>query len=193
MLAAALEFLLESLGALFVLALLLRFHMQWLRAPFRNPVGQAVMALTDFVVKPLRRVLPAWGGLDWASLAPAWLLQWLLLLALLWLRGFPLLVAGAAILPGVALWALVRLLALSLYLLMGVIFVQAILSWVNPYSPLASVLNALSAPFLGPLRRFLPPLGGSLDLSPLIALIVLQLCLMLPVAWLEMTVLELFR
>jgi YggT family protein len=193
MLAAALEFLLESIGALFVLALLLRFHMQWLRAPFRNPVGQAVMALTDFVVKPLRRFLPAWGGLDWASLLPAWLLQWLLLLALLWLRGFPLLVAGPVVLPGVALWALVRLLALSLYLLMGVIFVQAILSWVNPYSPLASVLNALSAPFLSPLRRILPPLGGTLDVSPLIALIVLQLCLMLPVAWLEMAVLGLFH
>lgn len=193
MLAAALQFLIESISSLFIMALLLRFYMQLMRAPFRNPVGQAVMALTDFVVKPLRRLIPGWGGLDVASLLPAWLVEFAVLLLVLWLKGFPLIVAAPTVLPGVALWAVVKLLALSLYLLMGVIFVQAILSWVSPYTPLTPVLNALSDPVLRPVRRLLPPIGGTLDLSPLVVLLALQFVLMLPVAWLEMMVVGMFR
>src|SRR5438445_13663287 len=85
MLYDALRFLIHIVFGLLVYAVLLRFLMQWLRAPFRNPLGQAVSALTDWAVKPMRRVIPGYGGYDWASLLLAWLLQalWLAVLAML--------------------------------------------------------------------------------------------------------------
>ena len=81
MLDQALKFLLDTVFGLLTYAFLLRFAMQWLRAPFRNPVGQALTALTDWAVKPLRRVLPGFRGLDWSTLFLAWLAQFLWLLA----------------------------------------------------------------------------------------------------------------
>ena len=83
MLTDALRFLINVAFGLFVYTALLRFIMQWMRAPFRNPVGQAVTALTDWAVKPMRKILPGFGGYDWASLVVAWLLQvvWLAALA----------------------------------------------------------------------------------------------------------------
>src|ERR1700733_13516540 len=84
MLTQALRFLIDTVFGFIVYAALLRFIMQWLRAPFKNPLGQAVAALTNWAVKPLRKVLPGFGGYDWASLFVAWLGQvlWLLALAL---------------------------------------------------------------------------------------------------------------
>src|ERR1051326_4060528 len=75
MLTDALRFLINVAFGLFVYTALLRFVMQWMRAPFRNPIGQAVTALTDWAVKPMRKILPRFGGYDWASLGAAWLLQ----------------------------------------------------------------------------------------------------------------------
>src|SRR3989442_2136616 len=72
----------------FVYALLLRFHMQWLRAPFRNPVGQFVSAVTDWIVRPARRIVPGLFGLDLASILIAWTVEALMLVLLYWLRGF---------------------------------------------------------------------------------------------------------
>ncbi|MEP6943556.1 MAG: YggT family protein, partial [Betaproteobacteria bacterium] len=71
------------------------------------------------------------------------------------------------------------------WIMIGAIFIQAILSWVAPDGPLAGVLNALTFRVLAPIRRVVPPIGGSLDLSPLIAIVLAQLILILPVAWLE--------
>jgi len=73
-----------------------------------------------------------------------------------------------------------------------VVLVQAVLSWVAPDGPLAGLLNALTFPFLRPVRKLVPPLGGTLDLSPLIVIVLAQLALMLPVAWLESTLMRLF-
>ena len=81
----------------------------------------------------------------------------------------------------------------SLWILIGAVFIQAILSWVAPDGPLAGVLNALTFRFLAPIRRTIPPLGGTLDLSPLIVIVLAQLVLMLPIAWLEQMVAQLFR
>lgn len=186
----ALRFLINTVFGLIVYTALLRFIMQWLRAPFRNPLGQATMALTDWAVKPLRRVLPGRGGYDWASLAVAWIGQ------MLWLGAI--VAMGAATFSGtlagyVAVLALVELVKAALWIMIGAIFVQAILSWVAPDGPLAGVLNALTFRVLAPIRRVLPPLGGTLDLSPLIAIVAGQLLLMLPVAWLEQAVAQVFR
>jgi YggT family protein len=190
MLNQALRFLIDTAFGFLVYAALLRFIMQWLRAPFRNPIGQAVTALTDWAVKPLRRLLPGFGGYDWASLLFAWIGQvlWLAALASLGSAEFSGTLAGYLL-----VLALVELLRASLWILIGAVFLQAILSWVAPDGPLAGVLNALTFRVLAPIRRVVPPLGGSLDLSPLIVIVLAQLALILPVAWLEQSLARLFQ
>ena len=191
MLDQALRFLLDTAFGIVTYAFLLRFLMQWLRAPFRNPLGQAVVALTDWAAKPVRRVVPGFRGLDASTLVLAWLAQFLWLVALALAVG-PGVLSGA-ILPMFVLLAMVELLKAMLWLLIIIVFAQAILSWTAPDGPFAGVLNALSFRFLAPIRRFIPPLGGTLDLSPLIVIVLAQLALMLPVAWLERAVVTLFR
>jgi YggT family protein len=190
MLNQALRFLIDTAFGFVVYAALLRFIMQWLRAPFRNPIGQAVTALTDWAVKPLRKLLPGFGGYDWASLVFAWLGQLLWLVALAALAGTEF---SATIAGYLAVLALVELIRASLWILIGAVFLQAILSWIAPDGPLAGVLNALTFRVLAPIRRVIPPLGGSLDLSPLIVIVLAQLALILPVAWLEQSLARLFQ
>jgi YggT family protein len=191
MLSTALAYLIDVVFGLFTYALLLRFVMQRMRAPFRNPLGQAVMALTDWIVKPLRRVLPGIAGIDWASVVAVVLFQfvWLLALYLAFGRGFALLGPGLAFLLVATLIALLKAL---LWIVIVVVFAQAILSWVAPDGPLAGVLNALTFPLLRPVRRVIPPIGGTLDLSPLIIIVVAQLLLITLVPWLESGATRLF-
>ena len=106
----ALQFLLKSIVDLFVLAALVRFFLQFFRAPFRNPLSEFVVALTDFAVKPLRRIIPGWHGLDLASLFLALGLEILLVLILLALKGVPVWTAGPHIVPVVLLLAIINLL-----------------------------------------------------------------------------------
>jgi YggT family protein len=189
----ALRFLLNVVFGLLVYTALLRFIMQWMRAPFRNPVGQAVSALTDWAVKPLRKVLPGFRGYDWASLVVAWVLQALWLVALSALTGPLSALASGSTAGLIAVLAVIELIKAALWIVIVAVFVQALLSWVAPDGPLAGVLNALTFPLLTPIRRVLPPLGGVLDLSPLIVIVLAQLVLMLPVAWLEQAVVQIFR
>jgi YggT family protein len=180
MLGQIVSFLLDVVVAFLVFLLLARFHFQWLRVPFRNPVGEFVIALTNWIVRPARRVIPAAAGLDLATLCAAWLLQLLGLWAQLELRGWD---AGAA--PGAAIavlagLALVDLLRYSVYILVFAVIVQAVLSWVNPYTPLAPLFDALTRPFLRPLRRLVPPIAG-IDITPLLLLVLLQV-LLIPIA-----------
>ena len=191
MLDQALRFLLDTAFGIIAYAFLLRFTMQWLRTPFRNPLGQAVVALTDWAVKPLRRVVPGLRGLDGATLVLAWLAQFLWLAALALLIG-PATLSGAGF-AMLALLACVELVKAMLWLLIIVVLAQAILSWTAPDGPFAGVLNALTFRVLAPIRRLLPPLGGTLDLSPLIVIVLAQLALMLLVPWLQGAVLMLFR
>jgi YggT family protein len=181
----AIRYLLDVVFGLFTYALLLRFVMQWMRAPFRNPLGQAVIALTDWIVKPLRRVLKGWKGIDWASLAATYLFQFLWLLAYALVFG-SFSFAGAGI-PFLLAATVVALVKASLWLLIIVVVAQAILSWVAPDGPVSGVLNALTFPFLRPIRKVLPPIGGVLDLSPLIVIVVAQLLQMTLVPFLEST------
>jgi YggT family protein len=190
MLNQALQFLLETLLGLFVLAVLLRFHLQWARAPFRNPVSQFIAALTDFAVKPLRRVVPGLFGLDMASLLLAWLVEYVMLLALFWLNGLFLLKAGPSVFLAIAFLAAIKLLKISIYILLGAVFIQAILSWISPHTPLAPVLSRLTDPFLLPLRRVVP-LVSNVDLSPLLLFIICELVLMVPIAGLESLAMQL--
>ncbi|MCC7325584.1 MAG: YggT family protein [Burkholderiales bacterium] len=171
-----LKYLLDVTFGLFTYALLLRFFMQFLRAPFRNPLGQAVIALTDWIVKPLRRILPGFKGIDWASLVATVVFQFLWILAVrLVFGGFTFAGDGIAFL---LIRTAVELARATLWLLIIVVIVQAILSWVAPDGPLSGLLNALTFPFLRPIRRILPPIGGTLDLSPLIVIVVANIALM---------------
>ena len=181
----AIRYLLDVGFGLFTYALLLRFVMQWMRAPFRNPLGQAVIALTDWIVKPLRRVLKGWKGIDWASLAATYLFQFLWLLAYALVFG-SFSFAGAGI-PFLLAATVVALVKASLWLQIIVVLAQAILSWVAPDGPLSGLLNALTFPFLRPIRKVLPPIGGVLDLSPLIVIVLAQLLQMTLVPFLEST------
>jgi YggT family protein len=180
----ALQFLLKSVFDLFVLAALVRFFLQYFRAPFRNPLSEFVVALTDFAVKPLRKIIPGWRGLDLASLVLAIGLEILLVLFLLGLKSVPILTAGPHIVPVVVLLAFINLLKYCIYLLIVAVFVQAILSWVSPYSPISSVLESITRPFMRPLRKLVPTVGR-VDLSPLVLFLICQLILMLPLTWLE--------
>jgi YggT family protein len=153
-----------------VFVLLARFHFQWLRVPFRNPVGEFVLATTSWLVVPMRRVVPGLAGLDLASLLAAFVV----LAFGLWAQAA---IVGAQ--PGVgviAAIAAVDLVRYSLYILVFAVIVQAVLSWVNPYTPLAPAFDTLTRPFLRPLRRFVPPVGN-VDLTPLILLLVLYVAL----------------
>lgn len=192
MIGNALKLIVDVAFGLVVYALVIRFLMQLLRAPFRNPIGQAVMALTDWIVKPFRRVLPGFKGIDWASLFAALLFQvlWLLAIFAIFGSGFTFSGVGALFVLCAALLALLKT---FLWVMVIVIIVQAVLSWVAPDGPLAGLLNALTFPFLRPLRRYIKPVGGVLDLTPLILIVILQLILILPVAWLEQQLPLLFR
>lgn len=180
----AAQFLLRTAFDLIACALFLRFWMQWVRVPFHNPFAQFVMRVTDFAVRPLRRLIPGFFGLDWASLLPFYVAELLSVLSGYWLLDYPFAVAGMSVLPAFLLLALAAAFRLALYLLMGFVLLQAILSWVNPFSPHATLVHALARPILKPFQKLVPPIGG-VDLTPLVALIVVQLLLIAPVAALE--------
>ena len=164
--------LLEVVVGLLSGACLLRLYMQYLRIPMSvrsgNPLGRFVFALTDWIVLPLRKVIPSVGALDTASLVAAFLLQ-LAEFALLWV------LAGAAGgLFAVPILALFGLLRMTVSAMTGAVIVYAILSWVQTNSVIADVLERLVSPLLVPIRRVLPLIGG-VDLSPLALLVILQI------------------
>jgi len=186
MLSGALIFLVETVFGLFVVALLLRFYMQWARAPYRNSLSEFLQALTDFMVRPARRVVPGLWGSDLASLTLAWLIELAELFLVAQLRGYqPGTDAGLAV-AGFLLLALVMLAKIGLYVLLVAVFLQVVLSWIAPQGPLMPLLNSLTRPLLRVFQRRIPPIGN-VDLAPLFALVVIQLLLMLPVAWAEIT------
>jgi len=166
MLLQILSFLLDVVAGLFAGACLLRLYMQYQRMPFGNPVGRFVFALSDWIVLPLRKVLPKTRKVDLSSLLAAYLIE-LAQFGILWLlagRG------NGALVFGLALFGLVRLVISGMIVL---VIVYAILSWVRADSPITDVIDRLCAPLLRPFRRMIPLVGG-FDLSPLALLVVLQ-------------------
>lgn len=174
MLAQILSLLLGTAANLLAIAFLARVWMQWTRAPFRNPLGQFVAAITDWATLPLRRIVPGLFGIDLASVCAAWLAQVVYFGVMMGLTGMAALTPTGMLM--VAWLAAVVVLRMFVYLLMGVVIVAALLSWINPYSPFLSLFDALSRPLLMPVRRYLPPLGG-VDLSPLVVIVLLEVAL----------------
>jgi YggT family protein len=160
------SFLLDVAAGLLGGACLLRLYMQYQRIPFGNPIGRFIFALTDWIVLPLRRVLPGYRRIDLSSLIAAYLFELAQygILALMIGRGY-----GAV--PLLALFGVVRL---AISGVIGLVIVYAILSWVQADSPIVDVIDRLTAPMLRPFRRLIPLVGG-FDLSPLALLVVLQI------------------
>jgi len=183
----ALIFLIGTVFGLFVVALLLRFYLQWARAPHRNPLSEFLHALTDFMVRPARRLIPGLWGLDLATLALAWILQLVEIFIVIQFRGYQAGPDWGMTFAALALLALVAIFRIGLYIVMTSVIVQVVLSWLGPYSPLMPLVNSMTRPFLRVFQKRIPPVGN-VDLSPLFLLVVIQLLLMLPVAWLEASV-----
>jgi len=165
------SFLLDVVAGLLGGACLLRIYMQWQRVPFGNPIGRLVFALSDWMVLPLRRVVPPLGRWDGASLLAALLVE-LAQYCILWLLlGVG---DGWVWLPVLALFGLARV---AITGLIGLLIVYAVMSWVQAHSPVSDVIGRLCEPLLRPVRRILP-LAGGIDLSPLVVLVLLQVALM---------------
>lgn len=181
--------ILEAVTGFFVFLLLIRFYMQWLRVSFRNQLGQFVVTVTDWLVRPARRLIPSLFGLDMPSLFGALALHSGFLAVAFWLRRFSFGTHVAVAIPVVLAIAVLELMRYSVYLLIGIVLFSAVLSWVNPHAPLAPLFNSLSRPFLRPFQRLIPPIAN-VDISPLILLLVLQVVLML-LAWLRVLMIPL--
>jgi YggT family protein len=180
----AMAFLLETFLGLFALALLLRFFLQAVRAPARNPISNFVTALTDFAVRPARRFIPGLWGYDLSSLVLAWVAQIVLVASVLIVKNYQFTGPLGSSLVGIVGLSGVNVLKLFIYIVLIATIIQAVLSWINPYSPAAPILNAMTRPFLRVFQRRLPPIGG-IDLSPLFVLVVCQVLLMWPVVYLS--------
>jgi len=163
--------ILDTVATVLAAILLLRFWMQTVRVRPPSSIAQFMFQLTDWMVKPLRRVVPGVGGYDWASLLGAFLIALLLVVVHLW-------IVSALSIQTVMVLSVLRLLQWVLYGFMGLIIIEVIFSWVNPHAPLAPLVRALTDPLMRPLRRVIPLIGG-IDLSPLVAFILLRIALYL--------------
>lgn len=165
---SAIVFVVNALTSLYLLVLLLRFWMPWLRADFRNPLAQGILRFTSPVVIPVRRIVPSFGRLDTATVLVAFVIQYLTVLLLLLILG------QSAGIVAVAVTSIVKLAVLSINLFVYAIFIRIILSWISQggYNPATAIITTLTEPLLRPFRRVIPPLGG-FDISPIFAVILL--------------------
>lgn len=165
----ALYFIVKTLVQLYLLLLLLRFWLPVLRADFRNPIAQGILRITSPLVIPVRRFISPIGRLDTSTILVAFVLEFLLVLALLALRGL-----NVGTLP-MAITAILELAIQSLNLFFFVILIKVVLSWVAPqnYNPIIALLNTMAEPVLIPFRRIVPAIGG-FDISPIFAIVLLK-------------------
>ncbi len=174
-------FLINLVFGLYLAAVMLRFLLQTIRADFYNPICQFLITVTNPALKPLRRWIPGYMGIDWPSILLLILLQLLeiCLIALLISGHIPSLISMPVIIAS-------KLLGLLIWIYIIIIIIQAVISWVQPgsYSPFTVLLYQLSDPLVRPVRRYIPVTGG-IDWSPFVVLISLNLALILLVAPLQ--------
>jgi len=170
--AQALVYVIQTLGSLYLLIILLRFILQLVRADFYNPLSQFTVRATQPLLKPVRRIIPGFGGVDLAALVLAVLVQLALMMVVVVLLGASI----GGLFPALLIWALLGVASLFLKVFFFALIVSVILSWVAPqtHNPAAELVNQICEPLLAPFRRILPSLGG-LDLSPIFAFIVINL------------------
>ena len=178
MLSQILQYLLEAFFGFFVFLLLLRFLMQQVKAPFQNPIGQFVCALTDWIVVPLRRVIPPLYRIDLATILSALLIETVLLFLLYLVRSSSLAGISGSIILFLFAVAVIKLIQYFIYLIVIAVLVSVIISWVNPHAPMAPIFYNLTRPFMRPFQRLVPPIGG-FDLSPIFVVVVAQVLLII--------------
>ena len=161
-------FLIQTVFGFYILAVMLRFLLQCVRADFYNPLVQFLVRITNPLLLPLRRFVPGYRGLDLASVVLAFALQLLEVLLVTALFGRSLDIGS------VLLVTVMELLKLLINIYLWGVIIQAVLSWINPdpRHPAARVLAQLTAPLLRPARRLLPPVSG-VDLSPVLVVVAL--------------------
>ncbi len=167
--------LVNTLGGLYVLAVLLRFMLQVARADFYNPFTQAIVRVTDPAVRAFRRVIPGYRGLDFASLILALVAQCICTFLLITTSGYA--VPGAGL---IITWSVVGLLSFILNIYFWAMMISIIASFIAPYSghPALMLVRQITEPVMEPFRRLLPSMGG-LDLSPIFVFLGLQIIRML--------------
>ena len=170
----AIVFLIQALFGLYILAIMLRVVLQVARADFYNPVSQFLVKVTNPPLIPLRRIIPGFGGIDFPAIVLMLVIQVIELLLIVLVMGV------SPAFTGLVVWGIAELLFLLANVYLFAILIQVVISWVNPgaYNPVVSLLYSITEPILGRARRLLPPISG-FDLSPIIALIGLQLIKML--------------
>jgi len=167
-------FLIDTLFSLYILAIVLRFLFQWTKADFYNPISQFLVKITHPPLKIIRRFVPSLGKIDTSSIVLALALQMLADFSILALKGVMVSITALIIL------SFSQLLSLLVNVFIFAVFARAILSWFDPgnYNSANSLLQSLTEPLLTMCRKVIPDLGG-IDLSPLVALVVLQLAKMM--------------
>jgi len=165
-------FLINTIFDLYLLILMIRFILCWVRSNYFNPITRFIINCTQPLVAPLRRILPTYSGIEFATLV------WILIFATLKFFLVGLVIVGLPKAPaGLLVLALATTLKLLLNTFFYAIFLQVILSWVQPgYSPIGELLSQVTSPIMRPIRRLVPSIGG-IDISPIPALIILQLLL----------------
>jgi YggT family protein len=155
-------------------ACLLRAWGNRIPGSLRSPLGMFVMAVTDWIVKPLRKAVPSNKGIDWSSLAAAFVIA--LVLAVVYMLLYS--TGKVPNFGAVVILALLWVVKWALYTAIGLLIIMAVLSWVNPNAPIAPAVNAWTQPILAPIRKILPTIGG-FDLSPLVVIVLIQAALLL--------------
>lgn len=171
-------FLIEIIFGLYILAVLLRYLLARVRADFYNPLSQFLVKATNPAIKPLRRLIPGYFGVDWPSIILLLFVQGLEIILI------SLITSGHIPAPmGLLVLTIAYLLKEVIYVFLFIILIQVIISWVNPgaYNPITVLLYQLSEPILKPARRLIPSAGG-FDFSPMIVLIGMQLLIILLVS-----------
>jgi YggT family protein len=166
----ALVLIISSLGSLYLLAVLLRFLLQAARADFYNPVTQAIVKFTSPLIVPLRRLIPGYRGLDFATLVLALILNSLFTGLALLAAGFTNVAIGTII-----SWSFVGIVAFILNIYFWSLLVSVIASFIAPFSghPVLLLIHQLLEPLYNRVRRILPPMGG-LDFSPILMFLGIQ-------------------
>ncbi len=161
-------FLIQTVSGFYILAVMLRFLLQCVRADFYNPLVQFLVRITNPLLLPLRRFVPGYRGLDLASVVLAFVLQLIEVMLVTALFG------QSPGVGGVLLLTVMELLKLLINIYLWGVIIQVVLSWINPdpHHPAARVLAQLTAPLLRPARRLVPPVSG-VDLSPMLVVVAL--------------------
>ena len=171
----AIIFLVKLFFDIYILTLILRYLLTIVRVDSLNPLSALIIKVTNPILKPLRRTIPGYFGIDWASIISLFLVQAIeiILVALIITGGIP-------AFSGLIMLTIAYLLRTILYIYLFIIIVQVIISWLNPnaYNPITTIMYQISEPILKPIRQFIPSSGG-LDFSPLVALIIINLLMIL--------------